>query len=155
MTTNVDDEALPSIQLQQFRVESMRLGVPRDRVATVTAWTAPATLPFAPPSVLGVVSIEGRKLTVLDPLLLINRDAASPGERPLLAALSGEEQLALAVDARDDNFEISAADIKLNNGLSSLLAGFVEYNGSEVAIIDPDKLFAAVIEGRERRRRRS
>ncbi|HVG28693.1 MAG TPA: chemotaxis protein CheW [Pyrinomonadaceae bacterium] len=48
--------------------------VPAEEVEATAAGLVPAPLPFAPPSVLGVVSVRGRVHTVLDPLRLVRAD---------------------------------------------------------------------------------
>lgn len=114
-------------QLGALQIGSKRVGVFQDDVFTVTEWIEPTPLPFAPDSVLGIVAIESRMFTVLD---LGDHLGSGPAtERTQIVALRGDEQLALAVDS----FEIAQDD---------------------VAPLDLSTLFATVMKGQERRRRR-
>lgn len=115
-------------QLRIIQIGSRRLAVFEDDVLTVSAWSEPAPLPFAPVSVLGIVAIEGRMFTVID----LGKDAVS--ERTQIVAFRGSEQLALAVDAADE---------------------VVPQGAEELEVIDPRTLFAAAMKGQERRRRSS
>lgn len=114
-------------QLRALQIGSKRVGVFEDDVFTVAEWSEPTPLPFAPDAVLGIVAIESRMFTVLD---LGNHPGSAPTmQRKQIVALRGDEQLALAVDS----FEIA---------------------GEDVEILDLSTLFATVMKGQERRRRR-
>jgi chemotaxis signal transduction protein len=68
-------------ELFVLRAGSRLFAVPAEEVEATAVGLVPATLPFAPPSVLGVVSVRGRVRTALDPLRLARADgtdAASP-----------------------------------------------------------------------------
>ena len=85
--------------LQLLRAGQFQFGIFADEIATVATWREPTPLPHAPNSVLGVVSIQGRMLTVLDLATLPGRESESPAATVQhLIALRGDEQLALAVD---------------------------------------------------------
>lgn len=99
------------------------MAVFEDDVLTVSDWTEPAPLPFAPASVLGVVAIEGRMFTVLD----LGREANAQ-----IVAFRGNEQLALAVDAANE---------------------VTQQVDEELQVLNPRSLFATVMKGKERRRR--
>ena len=114
-------------QLRSLKIGSKRVGVLQDDVFTVTGWSEPTPLPFAPDSVLGIVAIESRMFTVLDLGNHLGSDPAT--QRRQIVALRGDEQLALAVDS----FEIAQTDVEL---------------------LDLSTLFATVMSGQERRRRR-
>jgi chemotaxis signal transduction protein len=146
----------------------------------------PTPLPFAPPAVLGVVSLRGRIRTVIDPLRLADSapgdnspdddslssdspkgDATGDGpsvvrqtQPRLFVALAGDEQLALACDAVEGEFDIAEFDIASpraspDAAARSALRGTFERAGERVALLDPSHLFDAVTRGTERRRRRS
>jgi len=70
ITTAEDDSAVASKptarQLQLVRAGASQFGVFADEIATIVAWRKPTPLPQAPKPVLGVVSVQGRILTVLD-----------------------------------------------------------------------------------------
>jgi len=128
------------------------MGVGEEDVLTVVEWTQPTPLPFAPVSVLGVASIQGRMFTVVDVASLLSPEVAS-AEFRFIVALRGDEQLALAVDEASEVEEVKLADIINDSELSSI-QGNTQVRGRQVLVLDVARLFAGVIRGQERRRRR-
>jgi chemotaxis signal transduction protein len=120
----------------------------------------PARLPHAPPAVLGVVCVRGRMLTTLDPFALVEAEPASwPQELPLVIALRGDEQLALAADSLRETITIASTDIEQFEGdqsdrLQTIIAGVARHGGEELTILNASGLFAAAFQRTERRRRR-
>jgi chemotaxis signal transduction protein len=145
-------------KLQLLKTGSTQLGIFADEIATVAPWRTPTPLPQAPKSVLGVVSIEGRMLTVLDLSLLrgeqvsSNYDASDMHKR--LIALRGDEQLALAVDSLGETIELDSGDLDPNQGADKLVLGILRHDGVDINILNLKELFSTAIQGRERRRRR-
>src|ERR1700682_6383956 len=86
--------------LQLFNAGRDRFAVFADEVMTIAEWREPARLPHAPAAVLGVVSIQGRMLTVLDLSQLLGQPHRSKTSSHILA-LRGDDQLALAIDKPD------------------------------------------------------
>jgi len=142
---------------QLVELDSLMLAVPQDRVTTIVSWSEPAPLPFAPKSVLGIVCIEGRMFTVINAGLLLNAPSnGGSAEKGLLIALTGDEQLALAVDKDDGVIEVTADAINApTSSTPSLISGILENKGRQILILDVDQLFPSAIRGRERRRRRT
>jgi chemotaxis signal transduction protein len=64
-------------KLQLFRAGPLTFGIFTDEIAATIAWREPTPLPLAPKSVLGVVSVQGRMLTVLDSRVLSGAEASS------------------------------------------------------------------------------
>jgi Chemotaxis signal transduction protein len=120
-------------------------------ILAISDWTEPAPLPFAPPSVLGLVSMHGRMFTVVDAAVLLARKAATQSRS--IVALRGDEQLALAVDESLEVVSINPDDV-MNETETDLIQGTIRLNGEQVLLLDIDSLFAGIIRGRERRRRR-
>ena len=123
-----------------------------EEVLTVADWTEPTPLPFAPSSVLGIVSIHGRMFTVVDIDVLLEIDSTIENPRFILA-LRGDEQLAIAANNADQVFESDVED-KTPGSNSNLVRGTVSVNGRTVSLLEVENLFAGVIRGRERRQRR-
>ena len=143
-------------KLQLIRTGSVQYGVFADDIAAIAGWRQPTPLPQAPKSVLGVVSIQGRMLTVLDLSTLTGREiAANNAHAKHLIALRGDEQLALAVETLGETIEIAESDINLkrDNG-EPLVLGVFHRKGTEINILNAKELFQTAIRGRERRRRR-
>jgi chemotaxis signal transduction protein len=137
--------------LQVFSSGANQFAVFTDEVMTIAEWREPAVLPHAPAAVLGVVSIQGRMLTVLDLSQLLEQPRLSQGPSHILA-LRGDEQLALAIDGPRETIEHTFAAAPEVNG--KLISGIINYDGDEISILNVRELFATAIQGRERRRRR-
>jgi chemotaxis signal transduction protein len=139
------------MQIRLLQVGTLTVGLREDEVLKVIDWTTPTPLPFAPNTVLGIVSAQGRMFTVIDLRVLLDSEAQQKSSKQIVA-LRGAEQLAVAVD--DSNSVIEAAETNNNDGASDLFAGSVKVDGRQVLLMNPNTLFAEVIRGRERRRRR-
>jgi purine-binding chemotaxis protein CheW len=138
--------------LRVFEVNSQVLAVREEEVLTVADWTEPTPLPFAPSSVLGIVSIQGRMFTVVDIDVLLESDSTTENPR-FIMALRGDEQLAIAANNADQIVESEAED-KSQESNSNLVRGKFSVNGRTVLFLEVENLFAGVIRGRERRQRR-
>ena len=142
--------------LQLLRAGLFQFGIFADEIAAVAAWREPTPLPHAPNSVLGVVSIQGRMLTVLDLATLPDREYESPAATVQhLVALRGDEQLALAVDELGETIEFADSDFDITREIGeTFILGVVNRDGTDIFILDSKELFPTAIQGRERRRRR-
>ena len=142
--------------LQPGRAGSFKFAIFADEISTIAAWREPTPLPKAPKSVLGVASIQGRMLTVLDLAALRGLEAASnETDAKQLIALRGDEQLALAVDELGEHILLVGSDLDqtLATG-DTLLLGVLHREGGDLCILNVKELFPSAIQGRERRRRR-
>jgi len=149
-----NDKADGEQELQLVSVGRTVYGVFKNRISGMVDWAEPAPLPHAPPAVLGVVSVQGRMLTVLD---LAAFPAWGVTERPRtsankIVALKGDEQIALAVDAVGETIKCNPKRNRKNS--VDFVLGTGDAEGNEVSILNIEQLFAAAIHGRERRRRR-
>jgi chemotaxis signal transduction protein len=104
----------------------------------------PTPLPFAPPAVVGVVSLRGRILTVIDPLRLDDAghaDQTAEGfedqSSRLFIALAGDEQLALVCDAAEETFTVEPSRIKPPHDPRSHARGAIKRGGARVTLLDP------------------
>ena len=131
-----------------------------DQVEGTAEVKMPAALPNAPAAVLGVVCMRGHMLTVLDPIAILNGEAFEwPASLPSVIALRGDEQLALAAQSCRDTITIAAEDIQPSSqidedGTETAVLGIARYAGEEITILRVDRLFAAAVRRKERRRRR-
>ena len=166
-------------KLQLVRAGSSQFGVFADEIATIVAWRKPTPLPNAPRPVLGVVSVQGRMLTVLDLASLPTGEtaqsekqneaarnaatrasnSASPVESSnttgSLIALRGDEQLALAVAEVGESIELTNGEFAaLPKPAGELISGVLQRDGTPIKILNLRELFPTAIQGRERRRRR-
>ncbi len=146
----------PARSVQLFRTASFLCGIVENEIATVAPWREPTPLPQAPPTVLGVVSIQGRMLTVLNLALLLDGSADSNYQaHQNILALRGDEQLALAVADLAETIEIDEVILDgAKKSSESLVSGVINHKGAEITILNVKELFPSAIQGRERRRRR-
>jgi chemotaxis signal transduction protein len=149
-------EARERRDLLVAQVGARLIGVFADEAAGVTEWRVPVPLPRAPQGVLGVVCVRGRMLTVLDPLALLGERREQENGSPLfLIALRGDEQLALAVDRTERILEIFVDEIKAVPHGASVVSGIIQRERELIAVLDAQEIFAAAMQGAERRRKRN
>jgi chemotaxis signal transduction protein len=146
-------------ELMLAQAGAWHIGLFAEEVESVNEWRAPVPLPHAPPAVLGVVSVRGRMLTVIDPgVLLGERNAAKMNAAPaFIIVLRGDEQLALAVNRVGGSIGIFAAEIELpaQAAGSNVMRGIVQGTHGETIVLDARELFSAAMQGAERRRQRT
>jgi chemotaxis signal transduction protein len=144
-------------KLQLIQVGPLQFGIFANEISAIVPWREPTPLPHAPNSVLGVVSIQGRMLTVLDlAALLFNDPTTNNGSRippSRLIALRGDEQLALAAEALGDPVLPADDSIKTQETEAASVLGVMQYEGREVRILNLKGLFPAAMQGRQRRKR--
>ena len=152
LTANNFTETSNQRRLHIFSKGPCKFAVSADELSTIVPWRRPTPLPQAPPAVLGVVSIQGRMLTVLDPVVLLKDSTHQNSDANFIVALRGDEQLALAVDEKD---EVSLESVsEKNDEAKGAASGFITHNGETITVLDLRKLFGLAIRGRERRQRR-
>jgi serine/threonine-protein kinase len=135
-----------------------RIGLLAEEVASISNWRSPVPLPHAPPAVLGVVNVRGRMLTLIDPSILLGEagDEKEMAAPTFIIALRGDEQLALAVTRVDGTIGIFAAEIELpaEGTSANVMRGVIQGAHGQTIVLDPRELFAAAMQGAERRRKR-
>lgn len=145
---------------RRFRLFSrgpVDFAISENEITATENWRAPTPLPNAPDSVVGVVGIHGRMLTVLDLAKIAGVAQGSvktenSDSQQLILALQGDEQLALVVDAERESIDVS--DEVLDESGSRDLMTTINHAGSALNVLNPRQLFLSAIQGRERRRRR-
>ncbi|MGH9969304.1 MAG: chemotaxis protein CheW [Pyrinomonadaceae bacterium] len=143
-------------KLQLLRLGALLLGVFEDEIATIAEWRQPTPLPHAPAAVLGVVSVQGRVLTVLDPSLLLGQTANQNGFAwRYIVALRGDEQLALAIEDKGETLALQVSDLNSPPATASrAVLGAMSHGDQLISVIETKELFPTAILGRERRQRR-
>ena len=148
---NKSEERAPKVQL--FRAGSFHFGVFENEIATIAEWRDPTPLPHAPESVLGVVSIQGRMLTVLDVSILAGGESVAAYRH--IIALRGDEHLALAASNLEEIIERASFNSEdKTEPAARFVIETLTHAGVEAKILDVTELFPAALQGRERRRRR-
>ena len=145
---SASDETRPLLQI--FRRGNARFALLTNEIATIAEWRRPTPLPQAPPAVLGVVSVQGRMLTVLDPAILLEDPADGSSTTNLIVALRGDEQLALLVDEKGETVQAGLQSTASHGAIR----GIIRHQENEIGVLDLTKLFGLAIRGRERRQRR-
>jgi chemotaxis signal transduction protein len=145
--------------LRLFTTGARHFAIFEDQIATIAEWHEPAPLPHAPDSVIGVLGIQGRMLTVLDLARMSAREPAAVrpqdnNEHRYILALRGDEQLALAIDELGEKIETPDNILDIKSEGDRLVLAVFKRAGMEISIIDVKQLFPTAIQGRERRRRR-
>jgi len=145
--------------MQLVRAGDFHFGILAEKITAIVPWREPAPLPDAPKAVLGIVSIQGRMLTVLDLMSLPTgkevSDHASEQAPGHLVALRGDEQLAIAVDRVGGIIEPGIGDMDRSPEVSNaLVLGVLSHQDLDINILNLDELFSSSMQGRERRRRR-
>lgn len=158
--TSENDDAVPKRagrKLQLVNAGSSEFAIFADEISTIVAWQEPTPLPHAPSSVLGVVSIQGRMLTVLDLATLPGLEVTSSGPRKTpgnIVALHGDEQLALAIEAPGEVILLASTDsIAKQDTVTKPMLGVLQREGTEIRILNLKGLFPIAIEERRRRQR--
>ena len=145
-------------KLMVARAGALRVAVLADEVDTVADWRAPVPLPGAPASILGIVNVRGRMLTVLDPAALLGEEANGHEGAPpsFIIALRGDEQLAIAADSVDSAIEadVEEAVPPDKNANDSVVRGIAHIEQDSVTVLETKELFDAAMRGAERRRQR-
>jgi chemotaxis signal transduction protein len=151
-------ESREACELLLAQAGAWHIGLLAGEVESVNTWRSPVPLPHAPPAVLGVVSVRGRMLTVIDPSVLLGEgDAKETKAVPaFIIALRGDEQLALAVNRVDGSIGIFAAEIELpaTGAAANVTRGVIQGAHGQTVVLDTREMFPAAMQGAERRRKR-
>ncbi|PYS68606.1 MAG: hypothetical protein DMF69_19685 [Acidobacteria bacterium] len=79
MATESEFQSNTVSRIRLLQVNSITIGVPEEQVLIVADWYQPTPLPFAPKSVFGVASIQGRMFTVVDVGLILDSETSLQG----------------------------------------------------------------------------
>src|SRR5882762_3495265 len=140
-------DAMEQRTLQVFSAGSAQFAVYADEVMTISEWREPAPLPHAPAAVLGVVSIQGRMLTVLDLSQLLEQPQRSKNPSHILA-LRGDDQLALAIDRAGKIIAYDDGAFEAATGADGkLIRRVIKRDGDEINVLDVKELFPSAIQG--------
>ena len=123
-----DDSSSESPQIVQehlmFTVGGEVYGVPLKSVQQILRPTPVTGVPTAPVFVLGVITVRGRILTVVDPARRLNVTPA--GEYSKFVIINnGEEDLALAVENVVQVYRLKATDIEYVTDIGGDISDFV------------------------------
>jgi len=145
-------------KLQLVHAGSSEFAIFAHEISAIVTWQEPTPLPHAPSSVLGVVNIQGRMLTVLDLATLPGLEATlsyRPRKAPEhIVALRGDEQLALAIEVPGEVILLSSNEsIARQDVVNKPVLGVLQREGAEIKILNLKGLFPIAIKERQRRQR--
>jgi serine/threonine protein kinase/chemotaxis signal transduction protein len=153
------DRSREACELILAQAGAWHIGLLAEEVEIISDWRSPVPLPHAPPAVLGVVNVRGRMLTVIDPATLLGEDNAGKTKAApaFIIALRGDEQLALAVNRVGGSIGIFSAEIEMPAHAKSanIMRGVIQGAHGQTVVLDTRELFAAAMQGAERRRQRT
>jgi chemotaxis signal transduction protein len=134
-------------------------GIAAEVVDGTAEGKSPTPLPHSPAPILGIVCARGRMLTLIDPRAIAGDEAPPRQSFPVIIALRGDEQLALAAESISETITVSSADIESSSQPDGLetggaVAGLLRHGGEKIIILDPARLFDAAMQRKDRRRRR-
>lgn len=142
-------------KLQLMSAGASQFGIFADEISAIAPWQEPTPLPQAPSSVLGVVCIQGRMLTVLDLATLLDTSDEVRRAPTHLIALRGDEQLALAVEGLGDVIKLASDAFPAQQQTETTpVHGLLQHEGAEIKILNLNGLFPTALQGRQRRQRR-
>ena len=151
-------------KLQLVGAGSSQFGIFAEEISAIVSWREPTSLPDAPAAVLGVVSIQGRMLTVLDLATLPVHEAQLTNDglsrtREHIIALRGPEQLALAIETVGEVVQLTpgeagAEPLARQGNVTTPVLATLQRDGAEIKILNLKGLFPTAIQGRQRRQRR-
>jgi chemotaxis signal transduction protein len=159
-----DDASPAGGKLQLVHAGSSQFGIFAEEISAIVSWREPTSLPHAPTSVLGVVSIQGRMLTVLDLATLPVHEAQSTNDglgktREHIIALRGAEQLALAIETLGEVIQLTPAEagaesLASQGNVTTPVLATLQRDGTKIRVLNLKGLFPTAIQGRQRRQRR-
>src|SRR5690242_8056137 len=95
-----------------FELAGQSYAVPLGDVREIVRPEAPTPVPGAPAGVLGIISLRGSIITVLDGCLRLDLDAGNAGPDQRLVVLQGEEEnVAVRIDALRDVLDLDTAEL--------------------------------------------
>ncbi len=117
----------------------------------ISDWRVPVPLPDAPTAVLGVTSVRGRMLTVLDPLLVLGERVEDESSLSgFIIALRGDEQLALRVDKALRIIEIyqdQVQPVPEAESRGGVVRGLVQNGNDTIIVLNIEEMFATAMRG--------
>lgn len=137
------DDRGPVNEYLGIRLGSDAFAVPLASVREILVFPSLTRVPRAPRDVLGILSVRGRLVTVLDPRPKLRIPATTPLKRSrvLLVPLPSGEVVGLYVDEvqsvhRFPSSEIEAATSVLGGTLAEHVLGIARYEGEMIVLLD-------------------
>jgi purine-binding chemotaxis protein CheW len=123
-------------------VGGQEYGLPIRHVRENRRWSAPTTLPHAPPFMLGSMNLRGEVIPIVDLAALFGFGAIAPTDRHVIVVVEREaKMLGLAVEAVRRILNVSPEDVRDAPALGaargrSYVSGLIPVDGGMVRIVD-------------------
>lgn len=100
-------------QIVVFRLGGEEYGISIDRVESIIRWEEPTAVPYAPPSMSGVINLRGRIVPVIDLSARFDMPPTetTPLSRIVIAQVDGQ-LVGLIVDAATEVLQIDPANVE-------------------------------------------
>jgi chemotaxis signal transduction protein len=128
----------------RLTVAAEAYAVPVEHALEIADLGEVTALPGAPPEILGVRSLRGRLLPVVDLAALLGISRTVPPARLLVTEAAGQ-QAGFAIDEVTAVGELAEATEETR---SALLAGAILADGELIGVLDVPGVFAAIEQGR-------
>lgn len=130
--------------LVEFTLGGARFGIACELVVEVLPMLSVRKLPRAPEAIIGVATVRGSLLPLLDPRERLGLAPWVPTiHSHILSVTGGGKKLGLVVDSAEDVFTVPLADVCKPGGLTPKVPygmGLVKRPGGELVLIDLDAL---------------
>jgi purine-binding chemotaxis protein CheW len=130
-------------ELLVFSLAGAAYALPIEHVREIVRPRALTPMPHVPPEILGVLSLRGEVLQVLDARRRVGLASAPPdrASRVIVLASEGGGLTGLLVDGVREVLRVSASELRApTNGEGGLIAALAPHGGSFVSVLDPERL---------------
>ncbi len=143
-----------SQQVLTFKLAGEEYGVGILKVQEIRGWSAVTAIPHAPPWVLGVISLRGVVVPVIDLRRRFELEAAQFGPATVVIVIrviegGAERTLGLVVDAVSEVYDISASAFRAlpdlgSTAASEIVHGLAQADGKTIILLDAERLAVGV-----------
>lgn len=127
-----------------FTLGDRRFGIASDLVVEVLPMLPIRTLPGAPPAIVGVTSVRGQLLPLLDPGPRLGFEPCSVTPSSYIVSVrAADKRLGLVVDGADDVFSVPWKEVCKPGDLEPAVPygiGLVKHGSEDVVLVDLDAL---------------
>jgi purine-binding chemotaxis protein CheW len=138
------EEPLAQRELLRVEVAGSPYALPIERVREIVRLRAITAVPRVPALVLGVISLRGEIVQVLDLRQALGAEAEPPGRRARIVVLHGEsgEVAGLLVDAVSEVLRVPESELRDAPGEPVPCVSAICTRGDRfVSLLDPDQVF--------------
>ena len=141
--TRPPDLAPQAQRVLVFTLDGARYALPVERVREIVRHRSITPVPRVPAAVLGVISLRGQVIQVIDPRPRLALPAARPGSSArIVVAHDGEGRVAgILVDSVEEVVAVAEEGLRqARGGATSAVEGLYRHRGRFVSIVDLDRV---------------